>query len=173
MVVVELDFELKSTTGFTADCDRAGGAGGGAGGRAAGAAATAVACETAGAETCVVDLLTVRVVFWAGFAAADLTCLTVLTVFVAEVRAGALASAAVVGAELLADGAGALDVFAGALSVGVGVEAAGGAESAGTGWDCCASPGVAESARTAAIAGRALARGYLRVIFIMRNNRRV
>lgn len=173
MVVV--DFEVKSTTGFTADCDRsveAGGAGG-AGGRAAGAAA-AVACETAGAETCVVDLLTVRVVFSAGFAAADLTCFTVLTVFVAEVLAGVLVSATT-GVESVTDGAGVLDVLAGALSVGagVGIEAAGGAESDGTGWACCASTGVAESARTAAIAGRALARAYLRVIFIMGNNRRV
>ena len=167
--MVDVDFELKSTTGFTADCGRAAGGGEGAGGRTAGAAA-ATAFAAAGAETWVVDLLTVRVVFLAGFAVADLTRFTVLTVFVADMLAGALVSAAV-GVESVADGAGALDVLAGALSVGVGVEAAGGADPDGMGC-ACASTGVVESARIAAIAGRALARAYLRVIFIMGNNRR-
>ena len=137
-MVVDVDVEFKSTTGFTADCDRGAGTGvwvgGGAGGTAAGAAATA-AVEAAGVETCVVDLLTVRIVCLAGFTAADLTCFTVFTVFVACVLTEVPGSVTA-GVESVAVEAGALDVSAGAVSAGAGAEAAGGAVSVGTGCAC-------------------------------------
>ena len=137
----------------------------------------AAALEAAGAETCVVDLLTVRVACLAGFAAADLTCFTVFTVFDACVLAEVLMSVAA-GVESVAVGAGVVDASAaGAVSAGTGAGAGAGATegagSDGTGCACCASTGVVESAKAAAIAGRALARAFLRVIFIMGNNRRV
>ena len=102
--------------------------------------------------------MTVRVVV-AGLATAVLlTCFTVLTVFFEAVVAVPVSAVASVGlvtvctgaAESLADG---VETVVGAV-----VDAAGGDVSVGTGWACCASRGVEDSARAAAIAGRALVR---------------
>jgi hypothetical protein len=94
-----------------------------------------------------------------------------LTVFVLAAVVDGAGVAVVSGAVLVSvvDGAVASGVGAGA-GVGVGV-AAGGAGSVVTGWACCAASGVDESARAAAIAGRALACAYLFAFLIMGENR--
>ena len=78
-------------------------------------------------------------------------CLTVLVLTVL-----------VVGADVaVVSGAVLVSVVDGAVASGVGVGAgvaAGAAGSVVTGWACCAASGVDESARAAAIAGRALVR---------------
>lgn len=66
----------------------------------------------------------------------------------------------------------AVSVALGAMSGTIGCVAAGaGGESAPWGCDCWASNGVEESARAAAIAGRALVRLYAWIFAIMGNNR--
>jgi hypothetical protein len=94
------------------------------------------------------------------------TCVVCLTVCVTVLVAGALVSAA--GNVLVSTVDGAVCSGAGA---GAGVGVAGGAVSVVTGCACCAAIGVDESARAAAIAGRALARKYLFAFLMMEENR--
>ncbi len=171
-MVVEVVLEVRSTTGFTADCGIGAVAGAGARGAAAG---VVLVVAGLGAEICGVVRLTIWVTGLAGLAGAVcVTCLTVLEVRLADVVAAVPVSD---GAEVesVTAGAGAVESAAGGVEVAAGgvVVAAGGAVSDGTGWVCCASSGVEESARAAAIAGRALARRCRRLFLIMGNNRRV
>ena len=155
-------FALKSTTGGgRVDAVDAGAAGAGAATGAAGA----VACV---ATWLVVTCVVVRTGAGAGFAVAWTVC---LTVFVLAVVVDGAVVEVVSGAGLVSvvDGAVASGVGAGA-GVGVGV-AAGAVGSVVTGWACCATSGVDESARAAAIAGRALACAYLFAFLIMGENR--
>ena len=131
--------------------------------------ATRVVAAT-GAATCVdAERVTERFVTFVGLA--TVACLT-------GFAAGADESALV--AALVSESVDACEVASLTVGVGAGVAAGAccgvtvaGGESVGTGCTCCASSGVDESARAAAIAGRALVRAYARVFLIMGNNRRV
>ena len=102
----------------------------------------------------------------AGLAAA--TCVVCLTVCVTVLVAGALVSA--VGKLLVSTVDGAACSGTG-VGDGAGVGVAEGAVSVVTGCASWAASGVDESARAAAIAGRALARKYLFAFLMMKENR--
>jgi len=122
----------------------------------------------AGGAACVVERVAVTCVvmrFGEGAGLAVATCAAFLTVCLVTVLVDVVAVSAA-GSVLVSTVEGAVCSTAGA---GVGV--AGGAASVVTGGACCAVILVGESARAAAIAGRALARTYLFTFLMMRRNR--
>jgi hypothetical protein len=142
-------FAFRSTCGVTADCAVVAGAGSGAGAPDAGAARGVLTCA-------VVVCAVLWVVTFAGFAAAGrAACLTLLlvaevAVLVVAGSAGGVVSA--VAGDVL------VSVVGGASVAGAGWDVVAGAVPAGTGCVSWAKMGVEESARAAAIAGRALVR---------------
>ncbi len=135
--MVEVDLEVMSTTGFTADCPVGGGAGtgAGAGGTAAGAAFAVAALE---AEVRVVVVrLTAWVVTGVLGVAVRVTCLALFTVVLAELLAavpvseGKALDCVTVGVGAVVSDAAGVEVAAGDVG-----EAAGGELSVGTGWAC-------------------------------------
>jgi hypothetical protein len=167
-VAVGAGFALRSTTGLVAEVG-AGAAGAGAGFAATGAGArvtvlvaTCVGVTGAGAAVRV----TCRVVRATCVAGALLVVVVVdVDVVVLVSVAGAVVSTVVAFGSTLVVGAVGVVCVAGAVlvvAVGSGVV---------LGVTCCASSGVEESARAAAIAGRALALSWM-LFLIMRDNAR-
>jgi hypothetical protein len=160
---VDADFEPRFTIGW-GPCD----AGAFAGCAGAGASAAAVTgAATVGADAFATCVVTFRV-----------TVLVATVVFVATVAGFIVRAAVRFGlAETGFDGAATvvpLSVTIGAVSsvVGGAVGAGAGTGSGGTGWASWASSGVEESARAAAIAGRALVRACWMVFLIIGKNGR-
>ena len=152
---------LRSTAGATADCV-AGVVG--AAGFAAGAAGGA------GGRVVAVRVVTVRLAVVAGFGAATLAVRTVRTVlvFVVVVADDAEASRVTVALGSGVTGGVSVVVTGEASTAGGGLGVATGAGSVGcTAW---ASKGVEESARAAAIAGRARVRASCWVLVIIKDN---
>jgi hypothetical protein len=158
--VVGAGLVLRSTSGFVAEVG-AGAAGAGAG---AGLAATG-----AGARVVVLAATCIAATGAPVLAAVRVTCRAVCVAGAARVATVGELVALVSAAGVLVSVAGAV-CWTGAVGAGVVVDVVAAGSVVVLGVTCCANSGVEESARAAAIAGRALVRIWAVLFLIIRNN---